>query len=349
MEKYKGCLKGKRFVAENTAGRRYLVEDDSDLFYFGIGSPFAIDENQKIFPSKAYRRMENKTQVFYCSGTPYTRTRMTHTAEVLAISSFLAKFLGLNVSLARAIAAGHDIGHVPFGHLGERFLSGKIGNKFRHNAFSVIVAEFIERKGRGLNLSYETLEGIYHHSGDWKNFNYDLPQEYLVTKIADKIAYTIADYNDATRMGYVLKKNNDFEKLGNSQRSRIRNIIQALIVESAEMKRVSFKESRMAKIFSNVCDFMFEHVYAEADEDIDFSILERAYRKIESNEFFSRCDPVIVFALLSEEDVNTLANENSNIAEKLGVKEVIRSIRGLKVDDFASFPFEKENFLASIF
>ncbi len=346
MKKYKECLRGKGFIAENTIGRRYLMEDDSDLFYFGAGSPFAVDENQKILPSKAYRRMENKTQVFYCSGTPYTRTRMTHTAEALAIASFLAKFLGLNVSLTRAIAAGHDIGHVPFGHLGERFLSKKIGSKFRHNTFSVIVAEFIERNGAGLNLSHETLEGIYHHSGDWKNFDYNLPQEYLVAKIADKVAYTIADYNDATRMGYVLKKNTDFERLGNSQRSRIRNIAQALIAESAEMKRVSFKESRMAKIFSDASDFMFEHVYAKADEDIDFSILERAYRKIENNEFFSECNPAIIFALLSEEDVNTLTNEDSNIAKKLGVKEIIRSIRGLRVDDFASFPFEKEDFLA---
>lgn len=342
MKKYQGCLKQKAFVSENTSGRRYLIEDDSDFFYFGVGSPFAIDENQKILPSKSYRRMENKTQVFYCSGTPYTRTRITHTAEVLAIASFLAKFLGLNISLTRAIAVGHDIGHVPFGHLGERFLSEKIGDKFRHNAFSVIVAEFIERWGSGLNLSYETLEGIYHHSGEWRNFDYSLPQEYLVAKIADKIAYTTADYNDAIRMGYVLKRNADFEALGNSQRSRIRNIIKAIITESADVGKVSFKESEVAKLFSNACDFMFDHVYAKADEDVDFTALERAYNKIKETEF----NPAIIFALLSEEDVNILAsNKDDNTIKKLGINEIVKKIRNVKINDFYSFPFKKEDFI----
>ncbi len=344
MEKYQGCLKAQRFITENTAGRRNFLEDDSDFFYFGLASPFAVDESQKIIPSKATRRMEKKVQVFYCSGTPYTRTRMTHTIEVVAIASFLAEFLGLNVSLARAIAAGHDIGHVPFGHLGERFLSEKLAGKFRHNAFSTIVAEFIERSGGGLNLSYETLEGIYHHSGDWKNFDYNLPQEYLVVKIADKLAYTVADYNDAMRMGYISKKNDCFEKLGSSQRKRIANVLQAVIKESAEKGKVSFEESEMAEIFSSASNFMFERVYAEADKDIDFSILEKAYKRIEESEIFSQCNPVIVFALTNEEDINAIAL-SSRAIEDLGIKEILKNIEGLRVNDFTSFPFKREDFL----
>ncbi len=346
MEKYQGCLRKHRFNEENTVGRRYSLEDDSDFFYFGLGSPFAVDENQKIVSSKAYRRMENKTQVFYCSGTPYTRTRMTHTIEVVSIASFLAKFLGLNVSLARAIAAGHDIGHVPFGHLGERFLSKKSGKKFRHNAFSVIVAEFIERRCGGLNLSYETLEGIYHHSGDWKNFDYKLPQEYLVVKIADKIAYTVADYNDAIRMGYINEENNDFKKLGNTQRSRVRNILQAVIRESGAEERVSFERSEIAKIFSSASNFMFEKVYVEADKCIKLSILEEAYKRIQESEIFLNCDPIIVFALTSEEDINVIASSPEDIIlEKVGIKEVLRNIKRIRIEDFTSFPFKKEDFV----
>ncbi len=348
MKKYQRCLKDNAFITENTIGRRRFLEDDSDFFYFGLSSPFAVDENQKIFQSKAYRRMENKTQVFYCSGTPYTRTRMTHTTDVVVIASFLAEFLGLNTSLARAIAAGHDIGHVPFGHLGERFISKKIGSKFRHNVFSVIVAELIERWGSGLNLSYETLMGIYHHSGDWRNFDYSLPQEYLVAKIADKIAYTLADYNDAIRMGYVLRKNNDFEKLGNSQRSRTRNVLQALIKESAERGLVSFEKTETAKVFSSACDFMFDSVYAKADEDVDFSILEKSYELIEASDIFSECNPVIAFALISEEDVNLIASmskKENNTPGGLGIKEILKGIKGLKINNFHSFPFKKEDFV----
>lgn len=348
MIKHLGCLSGQGFNSKDTFGRRKFLEDDSDFFYFGLSNPFAIDENQKIISSKAYRGMENKTQVFYCSGNPYTRTRMTHTGEVVALASFLAKFLGLNTALARAVAVGHDIGHVPFGHLGERFLSKVLGDKFKHNVFSTIVAEFIERRGGGLNLSYETLEGIYYHSGDWKNFDYTLPQEYLVVKIADKVAYTVADYNDAMRMGYIHKKNSEFEKLGRSQRSRIRNITQAVIEESRERGKVSFEESKISKIFSKACDFMFDKVYKEADERVDFSILEKTYERIEKSNVFTECDPVIVFALLSEEDVNLIAADSKNNTEaikKVGVKEILKNIKGLKINNFNSFPFKKEDFV----
>ncbi len=348
MKKYLGYLSNQAFVTEDTIGRRCFLEDDSDFFYLRMDNPFAVDENQKILFSRAFRRMENKVQVFYCSGTPYTRTRMTHTWEVVPIASFLAKFLGLNVHLVRAIAAGHDNGHVPFGHLGERFLSKKIGDKFKHSVFSTIVAEFIERRGGGLNLSYETLEGIYHHSGDWKNFDYRLPQEYLVVKIADKVAYTIADYNDAQRMGYISKKNDDFEKLGNSQRSRIRNILQAVIKESVERGKVSFEKSKTAETFSRACDFMFDRVYKEADERVDFSVLEKAYNRIEESKTFSQCNPAIVFALLTEEDINFIASASENVAAtmgKIGIKEILKTIRGLEINDFASFPFRKEDFV----
>ncbi len=148
------------------------------------------------------------------------------------------------------------------------------------------------------------------------------------------------------RMGYISQENDAFKKLGNSQRSRTRNIIQAVIKESAEKGRVSFEKSETAEIFSRAHDFMFQGVYAKADERIDFSVLEKAYRLIEESEMFSQCEPVIVFALMSEEDIGLIASTSEeNVMEKLGIKEILRNIKGLEISDFESFLFNKKDFV----
>ncbi|MGM0439142.1 MAG: HD domain-containing protein [Patescibacteria group bacterium] len=340
-----------RFNPKETIGRRhnsFLDEDD----YYSFENSFWIDQNCKLALAKAYRRLEGKTQVFYSPETPHARTRMTHTMEVRSLASAITRNLGLNHYLAEAIALGHDIGHVPFGHLGERFLSEKLGESFRHNAFAIIVAELIERDGFGLNLCYETLEGIYRHSGSLDEFNYNYPQEYFAVRIADKLAYIFSDYNDAQRMGYVknVNKPNPIEKIGNTQRERVKNVLKSVFKESKERGFLSFEKSDTVKRFKEAYRWMFENVYAKADKRIDTLVLEKGFQYIKNNMLFSKCDPVIVFGLLTEKEVNLFANlleqdtYNPKEVEDTGIVEVISFANNIEVDDYHSFCFLKEDF-----
>ncbi len=340
------------FQTDETAGRRKKMFLDEDRCYMAQNNPFWVDQNFKIALSKAYRRMEGKTQVFYSPETPYARTRMTHTMEVKSLASIIARNLDLNHHLAEAIALGHDIGHVPFGHLGESFLTDKLGESFRHNAFAVIVAEFIEREGSGLNLSYETLEGIYRHSGNLKKFNYSYPQEYFAARIADKVAYIFSDYNDAQRMGYVQKedKPNPVEKLGDSQRERVKNVLKSIFLESESKGMLSFKDTDVAKSFMEAYEWMFENVYYEADKRIDMDMLERGFQYIQESPFFNSIDPVIAFGLSTEKEIKLFSSLwemddlNPKKIEDTGVVEVIPCIENINIKNFHDFPFSKEEF-----
>ncbi len=330
---------------KSTIGRRRKSYSDQDRLFFSFEDPFWIDQNFKIALSKAYRRMEGKTQVFYSPKTPHARTRMTHTAEVKSLASLITRNLGLNHHLAEAIALGHDIGHVPFGHLGERFLSKKLGKPFRHNAFAVIIAEKLERDGKGLNLCYETLEGIYRHSGKLTKFDYSYPQEYFAVRIADKASYVFSDYNDAKRMGYVKESNkeNPIEKLGDNQRERINNVFHAIFEESMKKGKLSFKDSRTAKLFKNAYDWMFEKVYAEADKEIDIMLLERGFEYVRDFDF----DPIIAFGLLTEKEIKYFArlnHINREEVEATGITEILEGVGDIEVNDFSSFCFKKEDF-----
>jgi dGTPase len=203
---YLNSLFFSQFVSSQSLGRRYSLEElDDDHLYLGAFNPYFIDR-EKIRLSKSLRRLEDKTQVFIDHrSNPHIRNRRSHTDEVVSIAVYIAQILGLNVYLVEAIALGHDIGHSPYGHLGERIIGELSGRDFRHYIMSVVIAQFIERNGKGLNLSWEVLEGIANHSrgaGGLK-INPDLPLEYAVVMLADKVAYTFSDLNDALRCGYL--------------------------------------------------------------------------------------------------------------------------------------------------
>ncbi len=339
------------FDPEKSIGRRHEFSDD-DKYYFGNYDPFFIDQNLKIALSKAYRRMEGRTQVFYSPKTPHARTRMTHTIEVKSIASIITKKLGLNNYLAEAIALGHDAGHTPFGHLGERFLTDKLGEKFRHSSFAVIVSEFIEREGRGLNLGYETLQGIYKHSGNLRKFNYSYPQEYFAARIADKVAYIFSDYNDAQRMGYIQNKDkpNPIEKIGQSQRERVKRVLEAIFLESKSKDVLSFKDTDVAKNFMEAYEWMFQNVYHKADKRIDMGVLEKGFQYIQESSFLNSIDPVIVFGLSTEKEINLFSSLwemndlNPKKIEGTGIVEVIPCIENVNVKNFHDFPFGEEEF-----
>lgn len=193
----KNCLFRKR-TPDKEAVRRHLHADDEDAFIMNFGHPYLVDAHQKIFLSKAMRRLSCKTQVLTDHVNAHTRTRASHTYEVMSIAATVARVLGLNENLCLAIAAGHDIGHAPLGHEGEKFISKVTGKKFRHEIFGVVLAQHLERRNRGLNLTHQVLEGMRWHSRGSGDFDpsSNISEESNVVMFADKLAYIWADVND---------------------------------------------------------------------------------------------------------------------------------------------------------
>jgi len=268
-------------------------------------NPFLDDEAQ-IRNSQAYRRLAGKTQVFTRPSHTHVRTRASHTTEVVTAAVAIASQLGLNVSLCRAIAEGHDIGHLPFGHAGEEALSEALETPVRHAVLSLIIAQHVERHGKGLNLMYETLEGIlYHSSGEQLEPLPKKPAEYSVVRYADKIAYIIADVADARREGMIT--NVPFiDNWGERPLEQTARCIDALVKESRNKGSVSFAESEIAQQFHDLRGFMFEKVYQDLDEEQEKDILRELY------EAFLRVDetsmnPAIAVALLTDNEAYNLS------------------------------------------
>ena len=166
-----------------------------------VRTPFQRDRD-RIIHSKAFRRLKHKTQVFIAPEGDHYRTRLTHTLEASGISRTVARVLGLNEDLTEAIGLGHDLGHPPFGHIGEEVLNAALaehGRHFRHNEHSLRVVDVLERDGRGLNLNEPVRDGILNHTGP------EVPAtlEGKVVRIVDRIAYINHDIDDALRAGII--------------------------------------------------------------------------------------------------------------------------------------------------
>jgi len=165
-------------------------------------------DRDRIIYSKAFRRLKHKTQVFIAPLGDHYVTRLTHTLEVSQIARTIARALNLNEDLAEAIALGHDLGHTPFGHIGEEVLNGLFDGGFRHNEQSLRVVDLLEREGQGLNLTWEVRDGILNHSkgqvgilGEgWGDVH---TLEGQICKIADIVAYVNHDVEDAIRAGII--------------------------------------------------------------------------------------------------------------------------------------------------
>lgn len=289
-------------------GRRRYAKDEDLLL--SDHDPFIVDSEMKIAQSKGYRRLLEKTQVVTDPHNAHIRKRITHASEVAAIASFIASTLGLNHRLAYAIALGHDLGHAPFGHAGEHFLRSKTNGLFRHEVMSVVIAQHVERSGRGLNLTHEVLAGIVNHKtatpySDGKQGS----EEAKIVKYADKMAYVTGDYNDLHRLGAPIpeKLREYLRGLGPKQRHRVNRMIVDLCKESAEKGGVSFDESDTAQSFWRARKLMF-HEYKRAnfyDPDVP---LERIFKFIKTVAPAS-VDPVLVLALMTDRDVVYLAEE----------------------------------------
>lgn len=329
-----------RFNSKKSEGRKEPF--DEDLMCNSL-DPFMTDY-LKILQSKAFRRLAYKTQVLTSPKNPHVRTRAVHTNEVVAISTIIAEKLNLNVNLCKAIALGHDIGHTPYGHLGEKVISDKSRKEFRHNEFGVVLAQCIERRGKGLNCHKETLEGIVNHSRGSKELVLvkNKPQEYNLVMISDKIAYTFSDINDSIRYGFISESNlpKDIHKLGNNQRGRVNSCIKALISESMNKGFISFSESSVFNIFNDLKSFMYAKVYSEIDHSLHSAVLTKVYDYF-ANEF-PNIHPAIPTALLTDTEANIFGDYllssrklDKNLIANISVNEILPYVEG--VDPFSAY------------
>ena len=211
----------------------------------------------RITYSKSFRRLKHKTQVFLSPEGDHYRTRMTHTLEVSRIARSIARALKLNEDLTEAVALGHDLGHTPFGHAGERALDKFCPGGFAHNEQSLRVADRLEKEGRGLNLSFEVRDGILCHTGE------KLPEtrEGAIVRISDRIAYVNHDTDDAVRAGIMREEDipaSIREVIGESFGKRIDTVIRDVAASSDTEIRMSLP---VAWAMDEFRSFMFEAVY----------------------------------------------------------------------------------------
>lgn len=215
-------------------------------------------DRDRILHCNSFRRLKHKTQVFLSPQSDHYRTRLTHTLEVSQIARTIARALRLNEDLTEAIALGHDLGHTPFGHAGERALAAACKGGFHHNYQSVRVVDYIEKDGRGLNLTWEVKNGIACHSD---NAREAATLEGRVVRLSDKIAYINHDIEDAVRAGVLREDQLPYDclyVLGRTKSERITTIIRSIIENSAEDIRMADEVWRAHR---RLQDFMFEEVY----------------------------------------------------------------------------------------
>jgi dGTPase len=251
-QKEKKILSAYAKLSVDTKGRK-KTEKKCD-----VRTEFQRDRDRIIY-SKAFRRLKHKTQVFISPEGDHYITRLTHTLEVSQIARTIARSLRLNEDLAEAIALGHDLGHTPFGHAGERVLRELCPDGFKHNEQSHRVVDILERNWNGLNLTYEVLDGILCHTGDKKADTL----EGRVVRISDRIAYINHDIEDAIRSEVITQ--DDLPKdclkvLGNTSSERINNMIINIVTNSMDKDDIVMS-SDFYEASEKLRSFMFENVY----------------------------------------------------------------------------------------
>ena len=232
---------------------RDRAEEECDI------RPVFQRDRDRILHSKSFRRLKDKTQVFLTPEGDHYRTRLTHTLEVSQNARTIAKALRLNEELVEAIALGHDLGHTPFGHAGERALNNVCSLGFAHNEQSVRTVELLEKNGQGLNLTVEVRDGILHHQTKGNPSTL----EGRVVRFSDKIAYIHHDMDDAIRGGIL--KEEDVPKeigevIGYNSAEWIDHFIHDIVSNSYEKNCIVMSEP-VAEAMARLRRFMFEHVY----------------------------------------------------------------------------------------
>jgi dGTPase len=228
-----------------------------------VRTPFQRDRD-RIVHCKAFRRLTHKTQVFVAPLGDHYRTRLTHTLEVTTISRTVARALSLNEDLTEAIGLGHDLGHAPFGHIGEEALDGclkeRFGRSFRHYEHSLRVVDRLERDGAGLNLTEQVRDGILRHSS-----RAPAPQTFegRIVRVIDRVAYINHDIDDAIRAGILRERDlpsDPISVLGRSGSERIDTLVHDMVKHSAEAGDI-VQGPEAGPAMAKLREFMFERVY----------------------------------------------------------------------------------------
>lgn len=242
-------------------------------------------DRDRIIHCKKFRRLKHKTQVFLAPEGDHYRTRLTHTLEVAQIARSIARALNLNEDLTEAIALGHDLGHTPFGHAGERTLNSLCPMGFAHYKQSIRVVEFLEKDGQGLNLTWEVRDGILNHrtSGNPSTL------EGKAVRISDKIAYINHDIDDGIRAGILKESDIPSEYtdvLGNSTKERLNTMISDIIMNSIGKNDLVMSEP-VRKAMTELRKFMFESLYlnptAKSEEAKADKLITELYRYYVAN------------------------------------------------------------------
>lgn len=234
-------------------------------------------DRDRIIHCSSFRRLKHKTQVFLSPEGDYYRTRLTHTLEVSQIARTISGALLLNGDLTEAIALGHDLGHTPFGHAGERALNAVCPDGFRHYQQSLRVVDKIEKDGKGLNLTFEVRNGIERHT----NGEQAATLEGRVVRLADRIAYINHDIDDATIAGIMCEEDIPLairNELGHSKSARINTLVLSCIENSTDDIVL---EKGIAQVFDELHSFMFEKVYTnpacKSEEKKAIDMIQRLY------------------------------------------------------------------------
>ena len=276
-------------LSRNSRGRE-KDEPECDI------RPVYQRDRDRILHCKSFRRLKHKTQVFLTPKGDHYRTRLTHTLEVAQTARTIARALRLNEDLTEAIALGHDLGHTPFGHAGERALNQVCSEGFAHNEQSVRIVERLEKGGKGLNLTWEVRDGILNHQMSGKPSTL----EGMIVRYSDKIAYINHDVDDAIRAGVIREDEiprTYTDILGHSTRERLNTMIHDIVNNSQEQPKIRMSED-VEFAFRGMRKYMFENVYtnpkAKGEEKKAENILKELFRyymdhpELLSNEYIER-------------------------------------------------------------
>ena len=265
-------------LACNSLGRERPEEEDDLRTCF-------MRDRDRIVHCKAFRRLKHKTQVFLSPEGDHYRTRLTHTLEVSQIARTIARSMNLNEDLTEAIALGHDLGHTPFGHAGERALRAASGRSFDHNEQSLRIVRRLEKDGQGLNLTREVMDGILCHTGPKEADTL----EGQIVRISDRIAYINHDIDDAIRAGVLSAEQIPLElrqQLGERNSQRIGTLVSGAAAYGRETGRVGLP-SALADTMDSLRDFMFQAVYlnpvAKGEEGKGMEVVQALYRYFEEH------------------------------------------------------------------
>jgi dGTPase len=250
-------LSSRSVLAAETKGR------ERDEEQHPLRTAFQRDRD-RVLHSKAFRRLKHKTQVFLSPEGDHYRVRLTHTLEVSQIARTAARVLRLNEDLTEAIALGHDLGHTPFGHLGEEALSPFLPQPFRHNEQSLRIVDYLENDGRGLNLTWEVRDGIVNHP--WST---PMPStlEAQVVRFSDRIAYVNHDVDDAVRAGVLHPEDLPSDViaiLGETHSDRVDTLVGDLTAESWDRDEIRMSEPVLGAM-TDLRSFLFERVYLRGE------------------------------------------------------------------------------------